>query len=142
MSRFRVPLGTIVQRPKVFRDIVFTCVVLHNMLRTHHRGADGASSIANDVVVLQNDDNYRNPSRETNRNTTSVMWVHWLGRMTGSEMGATLETEAGICQSCIGQSNYSKKFYLGWCCFYQISRKKSNTFSTYFKTIFNHMTSL
>ena len=47
------------QRPKVVRDIVFTCVVLHNMLKTHHDGA---------VSALQNEqgpyDNYRNPSRE------------------------------------------------------------------------------
>ena len=33
-SRFRVLLGTMEQRPKVVRDIVLTCGVLH-MLRTH-----------------------------------------------------------------------------------------------------------
>ena len=33
-SRFSVLLGTIEERPKVVRDIVFTCVVLQNKLRT------------------------------------------------------------------------------------------------------------
>ena len=34
-SRFRVLLGTMEQSPKVVRDIVLACVVLHNILRTH-----------------------------------------------------------------------------------------------------------
>ena len=33
VNRFRVLLTTMAQRPKVVRDIVLTCVVLHNMLR-------------------------------------------------------------------------------------------------------------
>ena len=35
VGRFRVLLTTIEQRPKVVRDIVLTCVVLHNILRSH-----------------------------------------------------------------------------------------------------------
>ena len=35
VTRFRVLLTTMEQRPKVVRDIVLTCVVLHNMLRSH-----------------------------------------------------------------------------------------------------------
>ena len=35
VKRFRVLLTTMEQRPKVVRDIVLTCVVLHNMLRSH-----------------------------------------------------------------------------------------------------------
>ena len=34
-KRFRVLLTNMEQRPKVVRDIVLTCVVLHNMLRSH-----------------------------------------------------------------------------------------------------------
>ena len=55
----------------VVRDIVFTCVVLHNMMRTHQGRADRAPTPANDGVDLQNEqvvyvpnENYRNPSRE------------------------------------------------------------------------------
>ena len=33
------------------RDIIFTCVVLHNMLRASQGGADRAPTRANDVVV-------------------------------------------------------------------------------------------
>ena len=71
VSRFRVLLGTMEQRPTVVKDIVFTCVVLHNMLRKNQGGADRAPTPANDVAALQNEhvvyapnENYRNPSRE------------------------------------------------------------------------------
>ena len=71
VSRFRVLLDPMEQRPMVVRDIVFTCVVLNNMLRTHRGGADKASSPRNDVASQQNkqavcvsNENYRNPSRE------------------------------------------------------------------------------
>ena len=40
MSLFSLLLGIIMQRPRVVRDIVFTCVVLHNMLRTHQGSVD------------------------------------------------------------------------------------------------------
>ena len=35
VGRFRVLLTTMGQRPKVVRDIVLTCLVPHNMLRSH-----------------------------------------------------------------------------------------------------------
>ena len=38
ICRFRVLLTTMEQRPKVVRDIVLTCVVLHDMLRSHWEG--------------------------------------------------------------------------------------------------------
>ena len=44
VSRFRVLLGTMGQRPRVVRDTVFACVALHNMLRTHQGGTDRAST--------------------------------------------------------------------------------------------------
>ena len=43
------------QRPKVVRDIIFTCVELHNILRTHQVGVDGAPIPADDIVALQNE---------------------------------------------------------------------------------------
>ena len=61
-----VLLDTMEQRAKVVRDIVFTFVVLHNMLRTHQDGEDRAPTSVNDITILQNeqvvyvpDDNYR-----------------------------------------------------------------------------------
>ena len=66
VSRFRVLLVTMKQRLKVVRDI-FTCVVLHNMLRTHLVRRYRAPTPANDVAALQNEqvvyipnDNYMN----------------------------------------------------------------------------------
>ena len=55
VSRYRVLLGTMEQRPRIVRDIVCTCVVLHNMLRTHQGRADRVSTTANDVAALQNE---------------------------------------------------------------------------------------
>ena len=71
VGHYRVLLGSIEQRPRVVRDIVCTCVVLHNMLRTQQGGADMAPIRANDQATLQNEqvmyvpnENRRNPSRE------------------------------------------------------------------------------
>ena len=98
VSRFSVLLGTIEQRPKAVRDIVLTCVVLHNMLRTNQGEADKAPIPANDIAALQNEqvvdmpyDNYRNPSKEAKYQRelmliTSIILMHWLGRITGYEM--------------------------------------------------------
>ena len=71
VSRFRVILGTMESKPRVVRDILFMCVFLHNMLRTHQGEADRAPAPANDVAPLQNEqvvyvpnENYRNTLRE------------------------------------------------------------------------------
>ena len=52
-------------------NIGFTCVVLHNILKTPKGGVDRLPTPAKDVAALQNeqvvyvpDDNYRNPLRE------------------------------------------------------------------------------
>ena len=59
------------ERPKVVRDIGFTCVVLHNIMRIHQVGANNVLTKANDLAALRHkqvvyvpDDNYRNPTRE------------------------------------------------------------------------------
>ena len=59
------------QRPKVVRDIVLTCVVLHNMLRSHQVGADRPPTPADNIKPPQGDqgeqrhhENFRNPLRE------------------------------------------------------------------------------
>ena len=124
VSRFRVLLGTMEQRPKVVRDVVLTCLLLHNMLRTHQGRADRAPTPVDDIAVLQNEqvvyvayDNYRNSLWEAKHQQDLLKyyfnhWVHWLGRRTGFEMGANLGTEeAGIYESFSGLPNYSKNFY-------------------------------
>ena len=55
VQRFRVLLTTMEQRPKVVRDIVLTCVVLHNMLRSHQGGADRPPNPADDIQPPQGD---------------------------------------------------------------------------------------
>ena len=74
VSRFRVLLGIMEQRPKVVKYIVFTRVVLHNMLRTHQVEVDRASTPGNNVKAKRNEqvvyvpnDNYRNPLSEAKR---------------------------------------------------------------------------
>ena len=71
VNRFRVLLTTMEQRPNVMRDIVLTCVVLHNMLRSHQGGADRPHTPADDIQPPQADqgeqgpnENFRNPLRE------------------------------------------------------------------------------
>ena len=53
VCRFRVLLDTMEQKLKIVRDIVLTCVVLHNMLRTHQGGTDRSPTQANGVAALQ-----------------------------------------------------------------------------------------
>ena len=68
VKRFRGLLTTMEQRPKVVRDIVLTCVVLYNMLRSHQGGADRPPTTADDIVAPQADqghhENLRNPLGE------------------------------------------------------------------------------
>ena len=71
VSCFMALLGTMEQRPRVVRDIVFMCVMLHNMLRAHQGRADRAPIPGNDVVAQQNEqavyvpnENYRNYLKE------------------------------------------------------------------------------
>ena len=59
------------------RDIVLTCVILHNMLRSHQGGAYRPPTSANDIQPPQADQgeqghnhNFRNPS---------ITWECWLG---------------------------------------------------------------
>ena len=80
-------------RPKVVRNIVFTCVVLHNMLRTHQGGAHTAPAPANDVEALRNeqvvyvpDDNYRNLSREAKYQRDQLKdYFNHFSALTGQE---------------------------------------------------------
>ena len=72
VSRFRVLLGTMKQRPKVVRDIVLTYVLFHNMLRTHQVGVARAPNTQNEISAIVNepvangaDDNCRYPMRKT-----------------------------------------------------------------------------
>ena len=70
VSRFLELLGTMEQWPRVVRDIVYTCVMLYNMMKTH-QGAERAPKPRNAGEGLQNNqaacvpnENCRNPSSE------------------------------------------------------------------------------
>ena len=68
-NKFRVLLTTMEQRPKVVRDIVLTCVVVHSMLRSHQGGAQRPPTPADNIqpedqVEQRHQENFRNPSRE------------------------------------------------------------------------------
>ena len=70
VKRFRVLLTIMEQRPKVVRDIVITCVVLHNMLRSHQGAEDRLPTPADNIQPQatrgeqRHHENLRNPSRE------------------------------------------------------------------------------
>ena len=59
VKRFRVMLITMEQRPKVVREFVLTCVVLHNMLRSHQGGADRPPTLADNIQPPQADQGNR-----------------------------------------------------------------------------------
>ena len=93
VRRFRVLLTTMEHRPKVVRDIVLTCVVLHNMLRSH-QGEQTDHPLQQTTQPPQNDqgeqgqnEHVRNPLREAKhqqvlRKTTSTTLGHCLAWRT------------------------------------------------------------
>ena len=66
VSRFRVMLTTIELPPETVRDVVMTCVVLHNILRSQYQGHDvpGDCQLIGDAAGGGPD---RNPAREAKR---------------------------------------------------------------------------
>ena len=93
VGSFRALLTTMEQRPKVVRDIVLTCVVLHNMLRRHQGGADRPPTPADDIQPPQADqseqgqnENFRNPSRDTkHRRDLLKDYYNNLGALAGQD---------------------------------------------------------
>ena len=81
------------QRPKVARDIVLTCVVLHSMLRNRQVGADRPPTPADDIVARQADqgkqghhENLRNPSREAKHQQHLLKdYFNHVGPLAGQE---------------------------------------------------------
>ena len=75
VSRFRVMMTTIELPPETVREVVFTCVVLHNMLRSQYQGQHGGQQTGD--VEVPGDDHLiggatdsgrnRNPAREAKR---------------------------------------------------------------------------
>ena len=81
------------QWPKVVRDIVLTCVVIHNMLRSHQGAADRPSTPADDIQPPQayqgeqgHHKNLRNPSRETKHQQDLLKdYFNHVGALDGQE---------------------------------------------------------
>ena len=81
------------QRPKVVRDIVLRCVVLHNMLRSHQGGADRPPTPADNIQPPQVDqaeerhhENLRNPSREAKYQRDLLKdYFNHVGALAGQE---------------------------------------------------------
>ena len=93
VRRFKELLTTMEQRSKVVRDIVLTCVVLYNMLRSHQGGADRPPTPADNIQPPQNDqgelaqdENIRNPLREA-KHQRDLLKVYFnnLGALAGQE---------------------------------------------------------
>ena len=97
VSRFRVMMTTIELPPKTVRDVVMTCVVLHNILRSQYQGQHGAQQPGDDddgdvpgygrlIFGAADGGRDRNPAREAKRlrdylkdyfnNEGAVAWQH------------------------------------------------------------------
>ena len=93
VKRFRVLLITIEQRPKIVRDIVLTCVVLHSMLRRHQGAADRPPTLADDIQPPQGDQGeqgqnrtFRNPSMEAKHQQNLLKnYFNYTGALAGQE---------------------------------------------------------
>ena len=93
VNRFRVLLTTMEPRPKVVRDMVLTCVVLHNMLRSHQGGPDRPPTPADNILAPQADQaeqghnrNFRNPSREAKHQQDLLKdYFNHMGALAGQE---------------------------------------------------------
>ena len=92
VSCFRVLLGTMEQWPSIVTDM-FTCVVLHNMLRTHLGKEDREPTSGNDAAAQQNEravyvpnENYRNPSREAKQQRELIKdYFNHVGALSGQK---------------------------------------------------------
>ena len=82
VKRFRVLLTTMEQRQKVVRDIVLTCVVLHNMLRSHQ----GEQT---DHPLQPTTDNHH---RGTRGNRDIMRWL-----LCGADLFLSLDFEFAYC---------------------------------------------
>ena len=69
VSRFRVMMTTIELPPETVRDVVMTCVVLHNILRSQYQGQHGGQQPGDGWLIGGADDGGRdrNPAREAKR---------------------------------------------------------------------------
>ena len=75
------------------RDIVLTCVVLHNMQRSHHGEADRPLTPADDIQPPQGDqgeqrhhENLRNPLREAKHQRDLLKYYfNHVGALAGQE---------------------------------------------------------
>ena len=93
VKRFKVLLTTMEQRPNVVRDIVLTCVVLHNMLRNHQGEQTRPPTPADDIQPPQGDqgeqrhhENFRNPSREAKHQQDLLKdYFNHVGALAGQE---------------------------------------------------------
>ena len=86
-------LTTMQQRLKVVRDIVLTCVVLHNMLRSHQGEGDRPPTPADDILAPQADqgeqghhENLGNPPREAKHQRDLLKnYFNHVGALAGQE---------------------------------------------------------
>ena len=93
VKQFRVLLTTMEQRSKVVRYIVLTCVILHNVLRSHQGGADRPPTPADDIQLPQGDqgeqrhhENLRNPSTGAKHQRDLLKdYINHVGVLAGQE---------------------------------------------------------
>ena len=115
VSRFRVMLTTIELPPETVRDVVMTCVVLHNILRSQYQGQHGGQEPGDDdnddvpgdcrlmvvlLVVVQTETLLEKPKdRGITSRTTSIMREQWAGKMAEYNSCCSNQSFSGLITS-------------------------------------------
>ena len=117
VSRFRMMLTTIELPPAIVREVVLTCVVLHNILRSQYQGQHGGQEPGDDydgdvpgdcrlIGGAASGCLDRNPARvekpkdrDITSRTTSIMREQWPGKMEEYNSCCSKQSFSGLITS-------------------------------------------
>ena len=133
VSRFRVMLTTIELPPETVRDVVMTCVVLHNILRSQYQGQHGGQEPGDDedddvpgdcrlIGGAAGGGPDRNPAREAKRHrditsrTTSIKREQWPGKMAEYNSCCSNQSFSGLITSPFQDYQIFQKQFISYAC--------------------------
>ena len=128
VSRFRVMLTTIELPPETVRDVVMTCVVLHNILRSQYQGQHGGQEPGDDEDDVPGDCRLiggaagggpdRNPAREAKRQELlqGLLREQWPGKMAEYNSCCSNQSYLGLITSPFQDYQIFQKQLISYAC--------------------------